>query len=373
MFKRHLGFSLGLALPCACLLAFTPVRSHAATAANYTALRARMHCDRKASFSDVLNNPAAYAGRVLELRGTVSGTAGSDDGVMVILNLPDRSAVAVTVPPRDAALVQDGAAGGLRILVRLGENPTGNVPPLTVLAVAADNEVNALEAMQAAQEAERRQRQKERERSEARTMLSSRPALSSRHAGARTTMPPPPPAVSVPNSDSYVQALGPRARPLFPYYVNFIARQNRNLNAQQAATIAASLLNFADRYNVDPRLVVAMIIAESGFDPTATSRTGAMGLGQLMPGTARALGVSNPYDPVQNLNGSIAYLRNRLDTFRNSALPDGGLSFEQVRLAMAAYNAGTEAVRKYHGVPPYRETQAYVRRIESIYRKLTGQ
>jgi soluble lytic murein transglycosylase-like protein len=137
-----------------------------------------------------------------------------------------------------------------------------------------------------------------------------------------------------------------------------------------AGMITVSLLHFADRYNVDPRLVVAMILAESGFNPNATSRVGAMGLGQLMPGTAAALGVSNPYDPVQNLDGSINYLRSRLDTFADQALPGGGYSFEQVAYALAAYNAGTNAVKKYKGIPPYRETQAYVRRVMSLYQQL---
>jgi soluble lytic murein transglycosylase-like protein len=116
-----------------------------------------------------------------------------------------------------------------------------------------------------------------------------------------------------------------------------------------------------------------MIIAESHFNPNATSRVGAAGLGQLMPRTAASLGVNNPYDHVQNLNGSIRYLRSRLDTFADKALPGGGLSFEQISLALAAYNAGTGAVKKYRGIPPYRETRAYVNKIVSLYRYLIGQ
>ena len=116
-----------------------------------------------------------------------------------------------------------------------------------------------------------------------------------------------------------------------------------------------------------------MIFAESSFNPNATSRSGAAGLGQLMPRTAASLGVNNPYDHVQNLDGSIRYLRSRLDTFADKALPGGGLSFDQITLALAAYNAGTGAVKKYKGVPPYRETQAYVAKIISMYRYLTGQ
>ena len=90
----------------------------------------------------------------------------------------------------------------------------------------------------------------------------------------------------------------------------------------------------------------------------------------LLSEDADALRALLATDPVQNLYGSINYLRSRLDTFSDRAMPDGGLSFEQVSLAMAAYNAGANAVKKYKGVPPYRETQAYVKRVTSLYEQL---
>jgi len=107
----------------------------------------------------------------------------------------------------------------------------------------------------------------------------------------------------------------------------------------------------ATRHGVSADLIHAVIRAESDYDPRCTSSAGAMGLMQLMPGTARALGVTDPYDPAQNLDAGVRYLREQLDTF--SDLP----------LALAAYNAGPNAVARYDGVPPYRETQAYVRRV----------
>ncbi len=112
------------------------------------------------------------------------------------------------------------------------------------------------------------------------------------------------------------------------------------------------------RYGLDPALVHAVVQAESGYDPYATSPAGAQGLMQLMPATARALGVRDPYDPVQNVEGGVRYLRGLLDRFGD------------VRLALAAYNAGPHAVQRYGGVPPYVETRAYVERVLATWQRL---
>jgi soluble lytic murein transglycosylase-like protein len=114
----------------------------------------------------------------------------------------------------------------------------------------------------------------------------------------------------------------------------------------------AEIMAAAQRNGVDPALLRNLVRAESGFDPHATSGAGAMGLCQLMPGTAAGLGVTDPYDPVQSLEGGARYLRKALDQF-------GG----DTAKALAAYNAGPGAVQKYGGVPPYAETQAYVQKI----------
>lgn len=119
----------------------------------------------------------------------------------------------------------------------------------------------------------------------------------------------------------------------------------------------------ATRFGVDSNLVDAVAWQESRYNPKARSSAGAMGVMQLMPGTARDLGVRNPHDVQQNVTGGTAYLRAQLERFDNN-----------VPLALAAYNAGPGAVIKYGGIPPYRETQNYVRQIlrrlsaTSVYR-----
>lgn len=111
-------------------------------------------------------------------------------------------------------------------------------------------------------------------------------------------------------------------------------------------------------YGLDCNLVKAVIRAESGFNPRAISPKGAMGLMQLMPGTSRDMGVSNPFDPWQNIEGGVKYLRLMMDRFSNN-----------LHFALAAYNAGPEAVEKYNGIPPYDETQIYVKRVIDIYKR----
>ena len=120
--------------------------------------------------------------------------------------------------------------------------------------------------------------------------------------------------------------------------------------------LLARIEEHSSRTELDPKLVQAVIQIESGYNPRALSRKGAMGLMQLMPGTARDLAVDDPWDPEQNGRGGTTYLRRLLDRF-------GG----DLQLALAAYNAGPEAVVQYAGVPPYEETRDYVRKVFHLF------
>lgn len=122
------------------------------------------------------------------------------------------------------------------------------------------------------------------------------------------------------------------------------------------AEVQIAIDRHAEAQSLDPKLVRAVIQVESGYNQKARSHKGAMGLMQLMPGTASQLNVQNPYDPDENVGGGTRYLRHLMDRFPG-----------RIDLAVAAYNAGPGAVERYNGIPPYRETRDYVRRVLALY------
>lgn len=128
------------------------------------------------------------------------------------------------------------------------------------------------------------------------------------------------------------------------------------INQANRRRFAPHIERIARKYRLDPALIHAVISVESGFNPQAVSPAGAMGLMQLMPGTARRYGVDDPYDPLTNINGGARHLRFLLDKFRN------------ISLVLAAYNAGADAViRHRNSIPPYLETRKYVVRVLHFY------
>lgn len=139
-----------------------------------------------------------------------------------------------------------------------------------------------------------------------------------------------------------------------------VAARRQRPSAVPSTVYDAHIERVAAEHGLDPSFVKAVALVESGFNPQAVSPKGAMGLMQLMPATARQYGVRDAFDPQENLSAGARHLRSLLDEFGDS------------RLALAAYNAGSGAVRRHGGVPAYRETQDYVRKVKSAHERLGG-
>lgn len=276
--------------------------------------------------------PSAYIGKAFEIKGLINGLAQSANSASFIINCSGESFVV------SADEVPECIANGntVRVIVKIGPGSVASLCDLKLVAAAYEYEVAKLEKelVSKPNEKEATPVVQRKVPSRATTQLSSR----------RKSL-----------------ALSDRALQVFDAYRNVIHKLNPRLTDAQLDTITASILAYSEHYGIDPRLIVALILVESGFRTTATSPKGAMGLGQLMPSTARGLGVVNPYDPVENVAGCIRLMRSHLERL-------GG----DLQLALACYNAGSGAVKKYGGVPPYRETQNYIRKVTEIYMRLCG-
>ena len=134
----------------------------------------------------------------------------------------------------------------------------------------------------------------------------------------------------------------------------------KNFPGADKGEILGVVRSKAAKYGLDDRLIQALIQVESNFKPGAVSNKGAQGLMQIMPGTGRDLGLDEPHDIEANIEAGVKYYRMQLDRFGSHDL------------ALAAYNAGPAQVERYGGIPPFRETQDYVRKVLSLYRKLQG-
>jgi soluble lytic murein transglycosylase-like protein len=171
------------------------------------------------------------------------------------------------------------------------------------------------------------------------------------------------PHIKIPYGDVYRSLIEPPRRLLYAEHHRSRLRKPRTPSPAPGSSSPPVEQSFdeliartARSFRVDPALVKAVIATESNFEVTAVSRVGAQGLMQLMPETAQEMGVLAPFEPSENLRGGVRYLREMLDRYGDT------------RLALAAYNAGPEAVDRHDGIPPYPETEAYVRRVLDYYR-----
>jgi len=267
--------------------------------------------------------------RVLEVKGRVKGSVGGPSGTSLLLERTD----------------------GESIFVRAKEVPTwlssANDTPVRLI-VKANREAETSEIQAELLGAAVEDKVASYEEAEARKLSAKAP---------KTYKPP-----------RQAKEWNLPANTAIPIYAGFIKQRNKRLDDATAWRIAQGVVGFSLRYGVDARLIMAMVMVESNFNPSAVSRAGAMGLGQLMPGTARGMGVGNAFDAHDNLYGTVRLIRGHMDKYRKQT----GDEFEGLVLALAAYNAGSGAVSKHGGVPPYRETQAYVRKVITQYQQLCG-
>ncbi len=179
--------------------------------------------------------------------------------------------------------------------------------------------------------------------------------------------PPPPPATPAPpiSSDGLPDPAAETAYQLSSVeeWRVWALEQNPKLTDEQAENIVKWVLLYSQRYDVNHRLIFALIKWESWFDPSCVSHSGAIGLTQLMPGTARYMKV-DPWNVQQNIEGGTHYLADQLKTYANRP------NYERVILALACYNAGPNAVKRAGGVPNIAETQSYVRKVSATFKEL---
>lgn len=280
--------------------------------------------------------------RVLELQGKIVGTCQATGTTTLIFQRSDGETQEIEAKSPPEWLGETGA--DVRLLIRCIRAEKGG--SLRSVLLAAAPELDVLPAEEAYW----------RHKAEISRRASVNKPVASRSGMGRSNLRGAIGRAPAPSSRDWVLP----ADEVTPRYAAFIRGRNPRLSSDEAMRIAQAIVGFSIRYRVDARLVMAMVIVESDFDPNAVSRAGAVGLGQLMPGTAQWMGVRNSYDTTDNLYGMVKLLRTHLNQYNDLAL------------TLAAYNAGGGAVRRHGGVPPYRETQAYVRRVTDIYRQLCG-
>jgi len=306
------------------LLLQLPPPALAASAEEYQAIYNHYKPVPVADLQQFRQHREEYLGEVFELRGLVQGNMSGKDGKVLLLGLPGGHTLQLPVDNL-TSLMNPGCA--VRLIVRAPVHETD----FRLVAIAAQKDVDAIVP------------------APSRVVVGTMSGTRSDSLPSRGAPPGPDAPLGLYTEQQIVGAYAHAARVF-----------NRRLSEPDATALAAMIIEFSRRWGVDARLVMAVVAVESRFNPLATSRKGAMGLGQLMPATARGLGVSNAYDAAQNLDACVRLIRGHLEGSPGD--PDTALS-----LALAKYNAGAGAVQRWGGVPPYRETINYVMRVKQLF------
>jgi soluble lytic murein transglycosylase-like protein len=317
--------------------------------------RATQVVDHFAS-EELQTQPQKFAGKLVEVRGMINAVAGSETQTTLLVGGTEGTQpIAVTLPPGKPLADWPGLDVGMsvRLLCHVVTLAGSGGSALEVRIAVKEYEASAIDASRAKavklKEDQKRQAEALHQRSQ--------PIMRSASRGVTGSL--------------YNQAVGERMshNEVLARYTEAVRYFNHRIGGDEARSIAEAIIDHSVRYGLDARLVMAVIACESNFNANAVSSAGARGLGQLMPGTASGLGVGNSFDPYQNLEGSTRLLSHHIQNMS----PDGRVTEEAIKLALACYNAGAGAVKKYRGIPPYRETQNYVKKITRLYRQFRGQ
>jgi soluble lytic murein transglycosylase-like protein len=296
------------------------------------------------------------AGKLIEIRGMVSAIAGAEGQTTVLLETAANGPMMVGLPPdkrlEDYAFLDVGTS--IRALCKAVAIEGSGTGALEVQVAVKEYEAGYVDNARA-KEAAQKEAQKKAEAQ--RKAAAARQKTAPQRMASRGTVAAPARGAAQAFNREYV----------LQRYTDAVRYFNRRLSPQQARRIAGTIIDYSIRYGLDARLVMAVIAVESNFNQHAVSPVGAQGLGQLMPGTAGDLGVGNSFDIEQNLEGSTRLLSRHIQNMSNGRPTD-----EAIKLALACYNAGAGAVKKYRGIPPYRETQNYVKKITRLYRQMCG-
>ncbi|MBX3111016.1 MAG: lytic transglycosylase domain-containing protein [Fimbriimonadaceae bacterium] len=297
--------------------------------------------------------------RVVEVQGVISGSISVGDATTIILVNPEGGDIYVSSKKVPDWMTFSNVAA--RLIVRASRSGESSKADAQIIAAWPEGDVAQYEAkLRAAEEA--------RKAAEARKRAAKPPAS---RGGKGRPAPLPgniPPALGVsPLGDN--PPFSAETEAMVPRYAAYIKSVNRKLPNEDAEQIARAIVGYGVRYGVDPRLVMALVQAESDFRPATTSHKGAMGLGQIMPDEKARFGLSDAYATDQNLYATVRLLREDIEKYSKTH----GETWNALILSLAAYNAGHGAVKKYgYQVPPYKETQNYVRKVIANYKAFCG-